>query len=241
MNYKYIENKNFEDYASGRVIYQKSGFPNFPVRLSSEIFMTCLDIIGKKDSKATIYDPCCGGAYLLTVLGLMFGDKIECIYASDISVDAVELAKENLNLLTIDGMENRKSQLVEIYNKFGKESHKEAILSADNFLKQIYSQDSLITCSVFTADITKQNSLSQENFKADIVFTDIPYGNLVSWSDSSQLAIDKLLDTIEAVLNENSIVAISSDKTQKITNTGYKIIRKIIVGKRKIELLQKVR
>ena len=99
LNYKYIENKNFEDYASGRVIYQKSGFPNFPVRLSSEIFMTCLDIIGKMDSKITIYDPCCGGGYLLTVLGLMFGDKINSIYASDISEEAVELAKENLNTL----------------------------------------------------------------------------------------------------------------------------------------------
>lgn len=241
LNYKYIENKNFEDYASGRVIYQKTGYPNFPVRLTGEIFMTCLDTIGKKDGKVVIYDPCCGGAYLLTVLGLMFGNKIDSIYASDISEDAVDLAKENLNLLTIEGLENRKSQLLELYNRFGKESHKEAILSADNFLKQIYAQKSSINCSAFIADITNQHSLSQKGFKADIVFTDIPYGNLVSWSDCSYLAIDKLLDTITSVLNENSIVALSSDKAQKITNAGFKIIRKIIVGKRKIELLQKVR
>jgi len=28
-----IENQNFEDFASGRVIYHRSGYPNFPVRL----------------------------------------------------------------------------------------------------------------------------------------------------------------------------------------------------------------
>lgn len=240
LNYRYIENKNFEDFASGRVIYHKSGYTNFPVRLAGEIFMTCLDVIGKKDGKAVVYDPCCGGAYLLTSLGFMLGNKISSIYASDISADAVELAKENLNLLTEQGLNNRKSQLIEMYNEFGKESHKEAVISADNLLKQIYSQNQLIDCSVFSADVTKQNSLLQKNFKADIIFTDIPYGNLVSWSDNSHHAIDKLLDTVACVLNKNSIIAISSDKAQKITNAEYKVIRKIIVGKRKIELLQKV-
>lgn len=240
LNYKYIENKNFEDFASGRVIYHKSGYTNFPVRLAGEIFMTCLDTIGKKDGKAVVYDPCCGGAYLLTALGFMLGNKIDSIYASDVSTDAVELAKENLNLLTVQGLSNRKSQLIEMYNEFRKESHREAIISADNLLKQIYLQNQSIDCSVFSADITKHNSLSEKDFKADIVITDIPYGNLVSWSDNSPLAIDKLLDTVACVLNENSVVAISSDKAQKITNSRYKIIRKILVGKRKIELLQKV-
>ena len=35
MKYKYCENDNFEDFASGRVIYGGTGVPNFPVRLGN--------------------------------------------------------------------------------------------------------------------------------------------------------------------------------------------------------------
>lgn len=31
MFYKYYEKENFEDFACGRVIYNKSGVPNFPI------------------------------------------------------------------------------------------------------------------------------------------------------------------------------------------------------------------
>jgi len=51
--------------------------------------------------------------------------------------------------------------------------------------------------------------------------------------------LNKLLDTIIPVLNENAVVAISSDKSQKITNLNCKRIQKILAGKRKIELLRK--
>lgn len=38
MEYKYCSKKNFEDLASGRVLYGHGGIPNFPVRLINEIF-----------------------------------------------------------------------------------------------------------------------------------------------------------------------------------------------------------
>lgn len=38
MNYLYCGDANFEDFASGRVLYGGNGIPNFPVRLLNEIF-----------------------------------------------------------------------------------------------------------------------------------------------------------------------------------------------------------
>lgn len=61
MVYKYCENRNFEDLASGRVILHRTGYPNFPVRLAQEIFCRCLDHCGVPDH-ICIYDPCCGAA-----------------------------------------------------------------------------------------------------------------------------------------------------------------------------------
>lgn len=55
MVYKYCENENFEDLASGRVIAQRAGFPNFPVRLAQEIFGRCCSYLETHD-RICIYD-----------------------------------------------------------------------------------------------------------------------------------------------------------------------------------------
>lgn len=70
MVYKYCKNENYEDLASGKVILHRTGYPNFPVRLAQEIFFRCLNYLDNSDS-ICIYDPCCGGGYLLTVLGFL--------------------------------------------------------------------------------------------------------------------------------------------------------------------------
>jgi hypothetical protein len=178
---------------------------------------------------------------LLTVLGFICGINIESIYASDILIDAIELAKENLNLLTKQGLNCRKTRLEKMYNEYGKQSHSDAIISTDKLLKQINLTNNTVDYSVFSADILNENSLVKAEFKADIIFTDVPYGNLVSWSENNQFAIDILLNTLIPILSDNSIIAISSVKSQKIINPQFKRIRKILIGKRKIELLQKVK
>ena len=176
----------------------------------------------------------------MTVLGFLCGDYITSIYASDIAGDIIAMAKENLDLLSIQGLDRRKTHLEEMYRAFNKESHLNAIQSAERLSQRISSQSAPITHSVFFTDIMDAESLGQEKFIADVVFTDVPYGNLTNWSAGSLSAIDQLLDTIRKVIGVHSIVAISSDKSQRITNPNYKRIRKMLVGKRKIEFLQKV-
>lgn len=68
--------KNYEDLASGNVLYNAQGIASFPVRLTSEIIQRCFDLLQKKGGirPYSMYDPCCGGAYLLTVIGFLHGD-----------------------------------------------------------------------------------------------------------------------------------------------------------------------
>ena len=55
MNYFFCPAGNYEDFASGRVIYGAKGIPNFPVRLIAEIFGRALKASGKKD-RLYVYD-----------------------------------------------------------------------------------------------------------------------------------------------------------------------------------------
>lgn len=48
MEYKYAKNENFEDFASGRVIYHMGGEATFPVRLTLEIYERCIQYSNKK-------------------------------------------------------------------------------------------------------------------------------------------------------------------------------------------------
>ena len=179
MRYEYFAAMNFEDFAGGRVLYHMPGTSNFPVRLAGEIFMRCVQFVEKE--KAVLYDPCCGGGHLLTVLGFLCGDRIGSVYGSDIDEEAVALAAKNLSLLTEEGLARRKAQL-----------------------------------------------------------TDVPYGNPASWSEDSPFAVDILLDSVTPVIHDRSVVAVCSDKSQKIANPRFKRLQKMDAGKRKIELLRKI-
>ena len=234
MQYSFAAKINYEDFSSGRVILNKIGFTNYPVRLACEIFSRCLSAVGKSENLA-VYDPCCGCGYLLTVLGFLFNEKIGSLCGSDISEDAVDLTMKNLNLLTTSGLRNRKMQLKALHDSHGKNSHLLAIQSADrleSFLKN------KIRLNAFTRDILDPKQSVCRDFLADIIITDVPYGNLTSWSNSDGFAIDKMLKNLLPNLNPRSVVAVSGDKSQKIGSPRYRRIGKFLVGKRKIELLK---
>ena len=234
MVYKYFPNNNYEDYSSGRVIYHKSNYPNYPVRLVGEIFYRCLEHL-KKKNKLCLYDPCCGSAYMLTVLGYLFNENIETIYCSDISSEAVELSYKNLSLLTDSGIEKRKNELINFIKIYNKESHRNALISLEK-IKHLLKHE--IKYNVFLANILNEKELINKNFLADIVITDVPYGNLVNWYINNDEEKGKLFNGIKPVINSDSIIAISHNKKQKINNSKFKIIEKILIGHRKIELLK---
>lgn len=228
MEYQFGQNANYEDFSSGRVIYHVEGMPNFPVRLAQEIFGRCLAYSAKKED-ICLYDCCCGGGYLLTVLGFLNQGIISEIVGSDIDRQALRIAKNNLSLLSNDGISKRIDEIKVMQEKYQKESHNDAMRSAYRLKEMIRSN---ISVQLFQANVLENIELLKT---PDIIITDVPYGNLVSWENGSG-DVSKLLKVIADVCGERAIVAISMDKKQKISADGFMRLEKQQIGKRRFEI-----
>lgn len=231
MEYLHCENGNFEDFASGRVLYGGSGIPNFPVRLLNEIYGRAVGYLEKKDD-IVVYDPCCGGGYALTVLGFFHNGEIGKIYGSDIDVNMVNCAKKNVSLLTPVGLNTRKEELARLHAEYGKDSHREALASCERLCGMLVRR---IPTEVFQADCTKELPA----IFPDIIITDVPYGNLVEWEGGESVSLDEMLERLWAISHDNTILAICMDKKQKVNCEKWKRLEKQNIGKRKFEILRK--
>jgi len=234
MIYKYVKKKEpYNDLSSGRVLYNAPGFTAFPVRLASEIAQRCFAILESMGSKGpfTIYDPCCGGAYLLTYLGFLHSNRLYKIIASDYTPRAIDIAKKNLSLLQIKGIKKRIDELNSLANTYCKSSHKEAGRSALNLLKLIKPSMEIVC---FKADITQE---SDDPFKADIIIVDFPYGSLTQWNTIEADPLDAFFKNIISYLKlETSILVIVTDKSQKLMPSTFKRIEYFKIGKRQVSL-----
>lgn len=228
MDYKYSENGNFEDLASGRVLYGNYGIPNFPVRLLNEMFRRSVSYCDKK-SDLTIYDPCCGGGYSLTVLGFC-NSNIANILGSDIDIKMVEYARKNTSLLTGEGLQERILELEELLRLYNKTSHREALDSAKRLGEAVNHN---IDINVFEADCTKGLSIDGE---IDIIITDVPYGTLVEWKSENDNPLNNMLEQLYQIANPNTVLAVSMDKRQKINSPRWDRLEKHNIGKRKFEI-----
>jgi 23S rRNA (guanine2535-N1)-methyltransferase len=246
MNYKFaVEDKNYEDFSSGRVLYNQHGATSFPIRLATEIFQRCTEALINNGAHKpfTLFDPCCGGAYMLTTLGFLHGDVISKIYASDINEKILQLAEKNLSLLTKEGIEERISQLKNMFDEYGKLSHYEAQQSALKLQKELNSRVNTIEFNIFNADITKDITIQNRLEKVDILITDLPYGQLVNWSEEGEdeEAVKVLLNIVYPILSNISVVAIVTNKKSKFSSHNYRRVQKFILGKRQVTILQPIK
>ncbi len=237
MVYRHCAAENFEDFAAGRVIMHKSGYSNFPVRLAQEIFLRCMEYNGS-NGPVTVYDPCCGGGYLLTALGFLNPQRIGALYGSDIDEEAVALARDNLSLLTDKGMAHRVLRLRTMYEAEGKASHTEALLSAERLAARLNGRD--VFSHVFCASALQSVHFEHQKIEADIVITDVPYGDLVSWKNGTEDPLDDLIANLLHIVKPGAVIAICHDKLQKITDISCQRIEKHAVGKRKFEIYTNV-
>ncbi len=237
---KYIyetEAKNYEDFASGRVLYNQSGATSFPVRLGSEIYLRCKKHLQDKGVKTpfSVYDPCCGGAYLLTILAFLHEKDFSRIMVSDIDEDMLKLAKSNLSLLTLEGLEQRINQIKGYIEEFHKESHKAALESGNRLKNMIGRRRKQIDVRCFRADALTIDDIDE---KVDLVITDVPYGNIVQWSNGNDDNLGKFLHNLLVVLKPTSVVAIVADKRQVAQDEEYTRLEKFKVGIRQITILE---
>lgn len=206
------------------------------MRLAQEIFCRCLRYLDDPGS-VCLYDPCCGGGYLLTVLGFLNYEKIGRIWASDVSEEAMGLALENLSLLHRDGLERRIGQLDRLLREHGRSSHREALDSAARLMEILDGANHEIECGAFQADILSHDPFGGRDIQADLVFTDVPYGNLVEWSQGGEGV--NLLDQLLPVLKDQGVAAICSDKSQRFQSEHFQRVEKQSVGKRLFQIFKR--
>ena len=246
MQYKFVkEQLDYSDLANGRVFYSLPGHPVFPVRLASEIFQRCISYrktIYGNSSPGVVYDPCCGTAYHLSVLGWLHNEYIQEVIASDVDEQAVTLAKRNLKLLTSSGMEKRIHEISIMIEKYGKASHQEALRSAYLLKEKIDKYDLTLRTFQANALIDKEILNNLKQGLVDIVFTDVPYGQLSNWHNASEISnpLWSMLDALLGVLSRSSVVAIVSDKGQKVSHERYQRLERFQVGKRRVIILKPI-
>lgn len=245
MNYRFaIENLNYEDYSSGRVFYNQKGTTSFPVRLASEIYQLCKSALINQgvDKPYVLYDPCCGGAYLLASIGFLHGEEIVKIIASDVDETIIPLAKRNLNLISKEGIDDRIREIQEMISDFGKESHSDALKSALNLRAALEKMDKSIETKCFVSDVTQNRNLIDDVHNINIIITDLPYGDIVNWNSmqDEKEALKNLLDNVLQIISEKSVIAIISKSKTKIRHKDYKQVERFVIGKRQITILQAI-
>lgn len=241
MKYVYeTENRSFEHYASGRVLYNAPGATAFPVRLASEIAQRCFRYLEEKgiEGPYSVYDPCCGGAYLLTSIALLHGQRIRKLFASDVNSEMLETAENNLSLLTKAGLQTRENQIRQLYERYQKDSHAEALKSVRTFYDQIRGfHFDQIHC--FKHDITSGVPLAGQLPQIHMVITDLPYGELTDWSSKAANPLETFFEHLYPILNHpSSIIAVIADKKQKLKHDQYKKVGFFKIGKRQVGLFE---
>lgn len=238
---KPLELTNFSAFAGGQVFYSRPGFVGFPVKLAIEIFEKSMSLLKENSvsDRLVLYDPCCGSGQLLTTLGFLYGDTLAEIIGSDINSQAVELAQKNLGLLSEKGINERIEDLRVLATKFNKESHMESLQYAIEFKEQLKEMqtDHEIKTKIFNADCTNSQDLENnlKDTKIDLVITDVPYGLETSWQvKDSELPGNVMMEALKPFLTKRSVVAVVTNRQQKIENPHYQKIAQIKAAKRRV-------
>ena len=90
MEYLYSKNENFEDFSSGRVLYNAKGIPNFSVRLLQEMYYRAKSYL-KKNEDIIVYDPCCGGGGLAIAALDVLKNDYNVNYAMDCFIECADI------------------------------------------------------------------------------------------------------------------------------------------------------
>jgi len=235
------------DLASGKVLFSRPGLTAFPVRLGNELFLrgaALLEAAGRRPPYH-VYDPTCGGGYLMTVLCLLNPHLIARLSISDISSDALSIASKNVHLLSPEGMLRRQVELAALAAASERESHVAAAASASRLHDWLDQQRAPVTqTDIFLADATDPNEIRahfSDNRSVDIGFADTPYDLHSTWqTDETGSAVPEM--KILSAFAELSVpvVILATRKGLKLTNPGYRRHARLKNGHRALWIFELV-
>jgi 23S rRNA (guanine2535-N1)-methyltransferase len=212
VTYRFTTRTDHTDLAGGAVLHSAPGFPGFPVRLASETFQRAL-ALRPTDSPVTVWDPCCGSGYLLTVLALLHRDRIRAVIASDLDPDALTLAHQNLTLLTAAGLDARAQQLTERAQRFDKPSYHHTANTARRLARTLDRDGGDVPHTTLHADALDPTAMTAltTHHHPDLVITDVPYGEHTTWSGPHHTGgIEALLAALAQAVPDDTVVAITT-------------------------------
>ncbi len=233
------------DLASGKVLFSRPGLTAFPVRLGNELFLRAVALLEGAGRRPPyhVYDPTCGGGYLMAVLGLLNPQLIARLSMSDISPDALSIAAKNTGLLSAAGMLDRQAELAALAEISGRESHLAATASAATLHAWLDRQSSTLQqTSIFKADATDPADVRAHfpaNPSIDIGFADAPYELHSRWrtaTTGSAIPEMKMLSTF-AYLSV-PVVILATRKGLKLTNPRYRQAAKLKNGHRLLGIFE---
>ena len=231
---------NLEHLASGVVIHSAPGLVACPVGVALAAYEAAraqLERLGAHPPYA-LFDPCAGGGYLLTVLGLSLGAQVRALYAADIDARACEFAQKNLLLCTRQGMERRRDELASRVAEFGKDSHKIALGHAERFLSPSQTMHEDPRVLVMRGDALHASSVALPE-QVSMVITEIPYGEQSQWQgDHGTANVAKLFTALHPKLAEPSVIAVISRKKESFAGIENVRLQKLTVATRQITVFR---
>lgn len=243
MGYRFaLTRENHEDLSAGGVLFSAPGFPAFPVRLASEMFQRAMTSV--PDGPTIVWDPCCGSGYLLTVLALLHRDQIAGIIGSDVDEAALELARQNLDLLGDSALALRSAELRERALAFDKPSYAWAADAARRLADQLTARGGPLPHTVARADAFDPDQLETalNGQRPQMVITDVPYGEQTTWwGPSADHGLTGMLRSISAVLDDDAVIALATRGRKVLLDERIPRLARFKVGTRAVTLLNPVR
>lgn len=236
MEYRFAPAGGYEDFASGRVLLHRNGQPPFPARLALELLGRARELAPKKEG-LVVYDPFCGGAVLLTVIGFLAARPVALLAGSDLDTDALQTVEQNLALLSREGLSLRRRRLEELFAAYGKPSHREAVESVERLAARLPAPS--LSTRVFRADACASPCPQALELQADIVITDIPYGWLTAWQGQADDPLPAFAGQIRAAMAPQGILVLCASAAQALPPfPGWQRLQKQKIGKRRFALYQ---
>ncbi|SNR71458.1 rRNA methyltransferase [Actinomadura mexicana] len=238
MAYRYaVVRQNHEDLASGGVLHSAPGFPAFPVRLASEMFQRALALL--REDEATVWDPCCGSGYLLTVLGLLHHRQITAVLGTDVDTEALRLAAQNLSLLDEAGLTARAADLDARAERWDKPSYAAPARAARRLARELRTGRGGVGHAVRPADVFDPEQLRRalDGARPGLVITDVPYGEQTDWrGPGGASGVAGMLRALGAVLPEEAVIAVAVRGRRLRLDDGLRADSSFRIGTRAVAL-----